>query len=118
MGDAIKRRMGVLSLTHEEVVGRAGVGISTLYRATRGFSIQAEPARAISEALEWPPETLHRLMAGEDPEFWIYLTPEEAEDQSVAVREALAYVRVEVKALRERVEALETELGALRQPTG
>lgn len=68
VGDAVRARITELRLTNAEVQRRSGVSDKTLTGYLNGEPIRrADKARGLCEALGWTPDSIDRILDGDEP---------------------------------------------------
>lgn len=113
VADAINARMVRLRLTQRELSERSGVSLSTLRELQHGEKDRRRSARtlaAVSDALGWGPDYLHRIATGERPR-----TNDQSED-----RPADDEVLAELQEIREQLTEIARRVDRLagRDPDG
>lgn len=105
---AINERLEETRQTQMEVASKAGVSLTTFRELQHNINARRRQARtlaAISEALAWPADYLGAVLRGERPQ------PHDDEAQDPVLRD-LSAIHDELRALRERVDAVERRLAA------
>lgn len=69
-GQRIRRRRLALDLTIRQAASRAQVSDTTWGALEAGRPVSDRTVRRATQALEWPPDAIDRLLAGEDPDDW------------------------------------------------
>lgn len=103
VGKAVAARMDELGLTKAELIRRSGVSQKTLDAYLDGQPIvRVDKKRGLCEALRWMPNSIDRLLAGEDPvsisaepslsELELTERVKALEEQNARIRAALAQV--------------------------
>jgi transcriptional regulator with XRE-family HTH domain len=114
VADHIQRRMTDLGLTQAEVARRSNVSAPTVRAIVngkpRGGTTAASKSR-LATALEWSPDSIDRILAGDEP---VTVTPRQPIDE---VREALQHLADQVadsrRALEDRSRQIDHRLDGL-----
>lgn len=103
---AISDRLAELRATQMEVAARARISLTTLRELQHNINPRRrrpQTLAAVSEALDWPPDYLAKVLRGEDAQ-------PHADEKHDPVLNSLASIERELGDLRERVNRIERQL--------
>ena len=107
---AIRARLVELDLTQADLAARAGVALMTVRELQHNLTPRRRNPRtlaAVSEALGWPADQLARILGGE---------PVQDVDEDDPVLAELDAVKSDLRAIVQRLDAIERRLGPADGP--